>query len=568
MNGDLYKKSYLLEVFNKKTNKITDAFCFSVPPESEELGYSQRISKTQTFGGLCVDRYGNEAVQITLSGTTVNQEFKYIYRSTLAPQNLNGEGEIYYLRDLLENVAADENAELRLYDLSKSQTAFVMGLANVDLKYINNWWIVHLDNFKIRRAKDRPHTYVYTIEFTGEPKNARKYFKFESLKIKDSVTGATSVVSKIKNSPASLLTKIDNGISKMRIGINALQTIYDDSVKFINQLYVVSDKVEDFEMVFSDYADVIQNFHTLKDKAITTTVKVGENVIKSFNNIGIDIGQSVISTALVVYDATTVLSDMYDELMKIEPSELYSEDKLNELEMSVSELRDVSGSAYYEIIEGVNEIVADLKQSSIPEIITNTDENGDDYAEISYGFEKETIKDGMTLEKLSFEKYGSAEFVAMIENYNGITEDELKPGMEIKLPILNPDNKDFENDIYETENVMGTDINLTEDGDIDVFAKDLGEVTGRENLSQAIELRLSSYMGSNVRDVVYGLRTSVGESPAANSYMLSSMEQTLDDEPRISEITSIRYEGKGDSIYVAVGFTDIQNEQVVYKGVI
>ena len=176
----LYKKSYLLEVFNSKTKKITDAFCFAVPPENEEITYTQRISQTKTFGGICVDRYGKDAVKISLSGSTINQEVRYIYRSSLTAQNMTGEQEIYYLRDLLEKVAEDKNSELRLYDLSKSSDylGIVGGTGLSNMRYVNNWWIVYLDSFKIKRGKERPLSYSYQIEFTGEPKTGRTNFKF------------------------------------------------------------------------------------------------------------------------------------------------------------------------------------------------------------------------------------------------------------------------------------------------------------------------------------------------------------------------------------------------------
>ena len=61
------KKSYLLE-FRKPDGTLEDVFTFSLPPQSEELTYSQRKTETKTFGGLHVDDYGIDAVKISLSG--------------------------------------------------------------------------------------------------------------------------------------------------------------------------------------------------------------------------------------------------------------------------------------------------------------------------------------------------------------------------------------------------------------------------------------------------------------------------------------------------------------------
>ncbi|MDR1072982.1 MAG: hypothetical protein LBL45_04820, partial [Treponema sp.] len=78
LKTDLWKKSYLIE-FVGENGASLDAFTFSVPPESEEITYSQRKSETKTFGGLHVDDYGLDAVKISLSGSTINQDLKKIY---------------------------------------------------------------------------------------------------------------------------------------------------------------------------------------------------------------------------------------------------------------------------------------------------------------------------------------------------------------------------------------------------------------------------------------------------------------------------------------------------------
>ena len=100
LNANYWKKAYLLEF---KTNKLlTDAFTFSVPPENEEFIFPQRKSETKTFGGVVVSDYGNDLVQISLSGSTINQDLKLIYKSSLGSDRMTGEQEIFYLRDLLK----------------------------------------------------------------------------------------------------------------------------------------------------------------------------------------------------------------------------------------------------------------------------------------------------------------------------------------------------------------------------------------------------------------------------------------------------------------------------------
>jgi hypothetical protein len=99
-NRQLYKKAYLLEFV--KNGQVDDVFTFSIPPENEELSYTQRKTEVKTFGGLHVDEYGSDAVKILLSGSTVNQELKLIYGAEKGNKEMTGEEEIYRLRDLIE----------------------------------------------------------------------------------------------------------------------------------------------------------------------------------------------------------------------------------------------------------------------------------------------------------------------------------------------------------------------------------------------------------------------------------------------------------------------------------
>lgn len=564
INDNFYKKSYLLEVFDKRQAKITDAFCFSLPPENEELTYTQRITQTKTYGGLCVDRYGKEAVKISLSGSTVNQELKYIYRSSLPSQNLTGEQEIYFLRDMLEKVAEDENAELRLYDLSKSKLK-VSIQSNTPDSYISNWWVVYLDSFRIKRAKDRPMTYQYTIEFTGINKKGNKSFVFEKIKIKN-LDGTVDTVGKVKNSPSAIIAAIDSGISQMKIGLNAMQKVFDKGDSMTNQLKDCTRKLQEFEQVFIDYADTLQNFHTLKKKAVKEVVKVGTTTIKTFTSLGLDFTRGVMAACQLLVDANTVLKDLYEEMVNTPSSAYISEVKANELMTTVEELENSTYAAFNETIEGGNSIAANMSRAVIPTVIINTDVNGNDYPVVSYGEKPVILKDGDSLENLSYKYYGTTEYVPMLEAYNSISDDDLVIGNEIKIPVLEPEDKNFLNNIFENGNSMGTDIKLDETGDLSSFGGDFNIINGAENLNQAISVRLSAYIGSNVRNVLYGLRNSTGENSASNSYLLASIEQTLSEDPRIKSIDRISYKGRGDYLDITIVYTDINNNNYVYQG--
>ncbi len=171
-----WRKAYMLEFLDN--GKLVDCFTFSVPPESEELQFSQRLNETKTFGGSVFDDYGNDTYKITLSGSTINEEKKFIYKGTKkAPQYLTGTKEIFELQKIIKNWAdgkassgffrksttnLSDNRKIMLYDLSKmSVLQITAGTAS------RNYWRVFIKDLKIRRDKSKPNTYNYTLEMLG-----------------------------------------------------------------------------------------------------------------------------------------------------------------------------------------------------------------------------------------------------------------------------------------------------------------------------------------------------------------------------------------------------------------
>ncbi len=162
LKTDLWKKAYLIEFLDGSN---VEAFTFSVPPESEELTYSQRKTETKTFGGLHVDDYGIDAVKISLSGSTINQDLKKIYQPGTAGESLSGEEEIYGFMALLKKWKTGQDnisKKIMLYDLSKKEAK---GFAE------RHCWRVFPGDLKIRRSSDRPFAYKYSIDFTGVDPN-------------------------------------------------------------------------------------------------------------------------------------------------------------------------------------------------------------------------------------------------------------------------------------------------------------------------------------------------------------------------------------------------------------
>ncbi len=178
-----WRKAYMLEFL--EDGIIKECFTFSVPPESEEFQFPQRITETKTFGGSVFDDFGNDSYRITLSGSTVNEEKKFIYKGkTNAPQYLTGTKEIFELQKIIKNWSDGVTSsgffrkttnqikgekKVYLYDLSKmSVLQIATGVAS------RNYWRVFIKDLKIKRDKSKPKTYNYTLEMIGVEDDKKK----------------------------------------------------------------------------------------------------------------------------------------------------------------------------------------------------------------------------------------------------------------------------------------------------------------------------------------------------------------------------------------------------------
>ena len=166
MNQRQWRKAYMIE-FLKDYDKAVNVFTFSVPPESENFEFPQRITETPTFGGVVFDDYGNDTVKIRLTGSTINEERKLIYRGNKEPDYLTGEKEIFELQKLFHEWGSLEHdyfasKKIYLYDLSK------MNLLQIGAgSPARNYWRVVNKGLKIKRAKDKPYTFNYELELIG-----------------------------------------------------------------------------------------------------------------------------------------------------------------------------------------------------------------------------------------------------------------------------------------------------------------------------------------------------------------------------------------------------------------
>lgn len=198
------------------------------------------------------------------------------------------------------------------------------------------------------------------------------------------------------------------------------------------------------------------------------------------------------------------------------------------------------------------------------EPIVYVDNDGNDAMVYAYDCRKIRMNSAMTLDKLADKYLGNPDYASIIAYYNDIqNEHEIEPGTIIKIPVLTPNAANTSNRIYaipgDSDN-YGKDIALDDEGDFAVKGGDFDVTSGVENLNQAISMRLTTAAEKRIRLNAYGIKAQIGEN-AVKNYLLSSVEQTVLSDPRVSEINEISVKGENDRIYISVVYTDINGNQ-------
>lgn len=202
--------------------------------------------------------------------------------------------------------------------------------------------------------------------------------------------------------------------------------------------------------------------------------------------------------------------------------------------------------------------------------VVYVDSDGNDATVTVYDFKYHTWKSSDTFDSLAASLLGSPDYGTVIAYFNGVAnESELEAGTKIKIPVLSEDASNTNNKIYaepEKQENYGIDIKIGDDGDLDISGGDIKTVDGRDNLTQAMALRLTTASNKRIRLSAYGIRTTIGDPVAVESYLSGSIEQTIQADPRVSEVNELTFEGDGDKLKLEVVYTDINGDTGMYKG--
>ena len=423
LNANYWKKAYLLEFKNNKV--LTDAFTFSVPPENEEFIFPQRKSETKTFGGVVVSDYGNDVVQINLSGTTINQDLKLIYKSSLGSDQMTGEQEIFYLRDLLKKYGQRENLlnkEVYLYSLN--------GGGNVRTN--PKWWKIYVSQLDISRSKDRPFCYNYKFSAIGDPEIT-----------KDSKNKLLSKLHKGTESVTNWANSVKSHIAEMREVADEIEDLGGSFIKEISDsINAVKSVVTSFDDACNRYIDVINGL-----------VENTGDTVNEISNLGTDIatdtlmlGDKVIYSALRYYP--TIAAGVWnncvacaEEYKKLYTycanlDNLYFNDsswqmvrELFDDSVSDIDIADVWSSLGHEGLIAANNAVKDTsKDLNYLSMGVSPGTTGEDDKLIpTYGYQTSKITDAeRNWDQLGYDYYGDPSLAGIIGIYNNSVDMEEK----------------------------------------------------------------------------------------------------------------------------------------------
>lgn len=529
-NQKVYRKTYLLEFYSQKD---FDAVAFSVPSTSEDFEFPQRIGETKTFGGTIIEDYGNDIGKLTILGSTVNNGLRLIYQGKKGLAIRNGEEEIFYIKNLIEKYGKRENLI--------GKKVFLYALNGIN-RVSNKSWQVHITNFRIKRSKDKPMAYEYTLSCS------LKHLQIESKYKLGSITDCMNAINGFLAGMYAGVDFLETGLLYYRAGLNAINNL--------------KNAVQVFEEVCQGYTDTINGYINSTAEYITETVGFVDQVIKSAERIALDQTSQMWDSVQNVNKSARELVDYVRNF----PENDISVDLLNQFKTTTADMKNtwIEESDDVQVdAEALVTVVKTLVDVFTPLIVPGDDET-DDAILLANGYTVITVSDGDTWDSLAEKYLGDASLGKTLALYNGINSDELEAGTTIIIPRLASSDSTADNGVenpYGEHDNMGKDV----DTDFDESQGDLATTSSDDNLDQQINNRLQTQLDSRIRLELYGIRANIGDDDTSLAFLYSSITQTLIADPRIKSVDSITVEGEGNSVTITIEYTDIDGNQKSYS---
>lgn len=573
-NDGVLNSSYALEFRNGQTTE--NIVSFSIPPQSEEFEYPQRINETKTFGGIVYDDYGNDSVKINLSGTTVNNEIRLIYTGTTTGNSteVNGEQEIDKITTLIRNYGKKDklkNKSVYLYKIGDSE--------------INKFWRVLIKDFQVKKSKDKPMSYNYTLQMIGLSDNETQNKNISTVdpitqRAAEETTQTVEAVQQDITDTAEEVNEIIGGTTE-KLEETSIATGNAESTKkkfsldsFFGKVKEFSDKVNKLKTDYSDLFKNVNEYTNLANKVLSETGSIMTETQGLVDSVYDTTVRATLGNALSIWQSCEKLLATTKDFVTWGRSYLDSE-KYEALWDSYSisftetydDIKDYISTCFGLIEEKTDSLITEVKKTvNDTQIVTVPGKSGEsDTVITTYGYFKYIVNDGDTWDSIAYKFFGDANVAAILGAYND-TVKELTVGLEIFIPYFYPKDYIYNNNVInnpDKKDNYGTDISGLDDKD-----GDFKKVSGVDNLNQSIEKRLSTSIETRVRVIAYGIRNQIGNPFISASYICSSIKETLLADTRIASVDSITYKGEGDKLNVTVVYTDINAEQNTYSGVV
>ena len=547
----MYEKSILFEIVERKNPGIpVEAFTLTIPPENMEVEEDQRISETETFGGVFVDDYGEGVKPIRISGHTGGSTLRLTYPHTMT-KLFNGKSAFFHFRDVLmryksikSRQTTYQNYDLNIYDLSAvPQRLDTIGLP---LEDIADGYACYLKKFKMTRSKEKPLFYNYLIELVAT-------------RVLGTYTKITESPISSTNNPLEILATIQRGLMTAKGYFTMVRNITDQISAIVD---VIGDLGEQLRAFIYQTGDLVCYPVGLTSRVLTMIISLTDLAEDAYTEMVVTAGKSV----TIYYDILSVLrgtSASSAALVAHSKTPDASGRLINKISREDSRIQS-SISRFQNLTDQESEITSNvLVQSIESEEIYNI-----------YGYIIVTAQQETTLERLSTEYFGSFDFMELIAVFNGIKGDsEIETGNQIRIPVITKGKNPEDNYVYSElrGDIYGSDIKLDSLGKMIAMASgDLARVEGINNLVQAVNLKLNDQLGSRLRLTLYGIRDSIGFARGEitpTAYVITGIKDTLIQDPRIDQVDNIYLRLEEDIMETSMSIHSVKVGEVIpYKG--
>lgn len=530
--------------FKIKANGKEEFFKFSIPPESMTIKQPQRVSRTKTFGGIVEEDYGLDNPIINISGTMAGKRQRQVL-STYGKVT-DGYGEIMMLYDhFIKYKNFDKNKAAKVYFLDYSQDE------------VTDVWEVSFDDFTIERNAEKPYYYDYNIQlFCVMYRRNQNVANKDSAKI-SKITAAINKIREFKSKVAAVAQKIKSAnaaINKLKSEIYEILTFADcfcdivDAVLDVgrNGASILNTPIRGIQDLTDSYADL-------------TAALIRENTdiaLTAYENM-LDVVQYPARTANKLVDSLLYAKKGFSNLAS-NAEELFV--SLEKGENPLDEYNKLVQN-WHELTCACSEACAFGKRVESRTSITVENTDGETYEINSL---KETpVLPGESISDVAFRIYGDVNKAWLILAFNDLDDlQELKVGISLIIP--SKDSATIEgNPVYDETfaDNYGSDIA----SDFAIENNDFVLVRGRDNIMQAISLRMNTKKGCIKRNPDYGL-------PSLHNKTIGEIKNEIKDavlaDIRVSSVNDVSVQIDADLSNYSITTVLKDNVQTTIGGII